>query len=492
MFIIEKISICIRKLLIGAVAVGAVVGIVVFPEMAMAAGQDSLLSVTEEAQVQPISDGSGKYLMKSNGFYCLNVSGGKDAAEAVHYFRSYEIDGTVFDGYYYHDADGKFKAGNPHLVHLKAIPVVVKVEDNLIESVVFDGFYMADNLGKLSAAPQVRYLDNVVVDNVTFNGYYYFNENGRLVEETGIHYLDMVCNGQSFKGSYYFGGQGGALLQEELITEDGLIVEETGRIKNMDELGVRNLKQQLERMLEEYPGEWSVYVKDLNTDDSILINDKQYYSASLIKAFVMAKTYNDLEAVNANEAVKLNTSDMETARAKVEDLLWNMITVSDNESFNELVRLQTEDCDFIKGAETVNEYLEKEGYSDTNVQHTLHPSPSNAEGLGERNVTSAKDCGLLLERIYKGECVNEEASKAMMNLFLHQEMKWKIPKGLPSGVESGNKTGETDEDQHDIAIVFGEKTTYILCVMSEGFPNQNDAMENISKISRVVYNYLNL
>ena len=37
---------------------------------------------------------------------------------------------------------------------------------------------------------------------------------------------------------------------------------------------------------------------------------------------------------------------------------------------------------------------------------------------------------------------------------------WKIPQGLPDGIKSANKTGETDQDQHDIAIVYGEKTTY--------------------------------
>ena len=31
----------------------------------------SMLSVTDEAQIRPINDGSEKYLMKSDGFYCL-------------------------------------------------------------------------------------------------------------------------------------------------------------------------------------------------------------------------------------------------------------------------------------------------------------------------------------------------------------------------------------------------------------------------------------
>ena len=51
--------------------------------------------------------------------------------------------------------------------------------------------------------------------------------------------------------------------------------------------------------------------------------------------------------------------------------------------------------------------------------------------------------------------------------------------------------GETDQDQHDIAIVYGEKTAYIICVMSENCP-EGTAVTNIQKISGLVYNYLNL
>ena len=77
----------------------------------------------------------------------------------------------------------------------------------------------------------------------------------------------------------------------------------------------------------------------------------------------------------------------------------------------------------------------------------------------------------------------------MLNLLSNQENTTKIPEGVPADVKTANKTGETDEDQHDIAIVYGPKTTYILCVMSEDSAN---AIANIRSISKVVYNYLNL
>ena len=450
-----------------------------------AAASDSLLSVTEEAQIRPIGAGSGRYLMKSDG--------SKDVEASVHYFDKMEIDGTVLDGFYYHDADGCYLAASPHMVKISDLTCMRTDENGESEEYTFDGYYMVNNLGKLTAAPQVRYIDNLTMDGVTFDGYYYFDETGRMVTEPGIHELEMTSNGQMFSGTYYFGGENGVLEQKSGITPDGFPVDETGKVQGIDELGIENLKPQLESVVSGYDGDWSVYVKDLGTEEELVINDEPMYSASLIKAFVMAKTFEDMDLVLENEAEQMKTDITNAAvQKKIDDLLINMITVSDNESCNELGRLQSEKHDFLNGAEKVNEYLEKEGYSETSYQSTLHPSESPKLSLGGRNMTSVKDCGLLLERIYRGECVSEEASQQMLDLLKRQENTTKIPAGIQAEVVTANKTGETDEDQHDIAIVYGTKTTYILCVMSDGWKEEADAVQNIRNISSMVYNYLNL
>lgn len=454
------------------------------PASASAASQGSLLSVTEESQIQPIRDDSGKYLLKSDGFYCLNENGNRENTPGVHYFDHTVIDGTVLNGYYYHDESGKFKSGSPHMVYIRQVTCNEKV---------FDGYYMANNLGKLSAAPQIRYMDNLVLNNVTFNGYYYFNENGRMVTEPGCHYIQMTSNGQAFDGTYYFGGANGVLVQEAGITPEGFPTDESGRLENSEDIGMDTLKPRLETMLSDYEGEWSIYVKDLESEEEFVINDKALYSASLIKPFVMVKTYENMDTVLENEAKLMNTTaDNAAVKVKVDDLLENMITVSDNESCNELARLQSSNHDFLDGAKQVNAFIKKEGYSDTTLQSTLHPSSSPAISLGGHNMTGVRDCGKLLEAIYRGECVSEEASAEMLDLLLNQQATWKIPAGLKEGIRTASKTGETDIDQHDIAIVYGEGTTYILCVMSEGCPNGNTAIEYIRDISKVTYNYLNL
>lgn len=453
-------------------------------DVSAASQEESILSAAVEAQVRSVGDGTGKHIIKSERFYCLDASGAKSTKEEIHYFDHLDIDGTVFNGFYYHDESGCFKAQSSHVVSIKNL-VCMDQE--------FNGLYMVNNLGRLTAAPQIRYMDKLVIDNKTYDGYYFFDENGRMVTEPGYHTLEMSSNGQFFSGTYYFGGDDGALIQEESVTPEGFPVDETGKVTDIEDLGMDSLEPRLEAMTAEYDGEWSVYVKNLDTGEEILLNDTPMYSASLIKAFVMAKTYQDMDQILENEASLMKKdADDPAVRAKVDDLLWNMITVSDNESCNELGRLQSENHDFLEGAEAVNEYLEEEGYEDTSYQSTLHPSSSPVVSLGEHNTTTAADCGRLLEKIVNGECVSEEASGEMLELLMNQQNTAKIPSGIAEDVTVANKTGETNSDQHDMAVVYGTKTDYILCVMSEGWADSNEAVEHIREISRVVYSYLNM
>lgn len=462
------------------------------PVRAAAPEEASLASVLEESHISPIPSGNGKYMLKSSGFYCLNADGTKENTPAVYQFERFVIDGTVFDGIYYHDETGKFKAAEPELVHIKNLALPVPEGTENTEPAVLDGFYMADNMGKLTAAPQVRYLDKVTVDGTLFDGFYYFDENGRLVSEGGLQYIEnMECGGREFSGCYYFGGADG-MLSSGGVTAEGLSVDKNGRVKDMERKGLPGLKKVLEKLTAGYDGEWSVYVKDLGAGEELVLNNKEMLSASLIKAFVMEKTYENMDRVRNTEAALLkSTPDNAAVQVKVNDLLENMITVSDNESYNELVKLQTDKHDFAYGARVINRYLKKEGYENTSVQHTLAPSPSVPEGIGGNNTTSVKDCGILLEKIYRKKSVSREASKEMLDFLLAQQNTAKIPEGIAGDIKSANKTGENDAVQHDIAIVYGEKTDYILCVMSENCKNKDDAVSNIRNISSLTYEFLN-
>ena len=91
---------------------------------------------------------------------------------------------------------------------------------------------------------------------------------------------------------------------------------------------------------------------------------------------------------------------------------------------------------------------------------------------------------MFLERIYKNSIPHAEE---MLNLLKQQERTGKIPAGVPSGIETANKTGELSNVENDAAIVFAGEHPYILCVMSENLKDAATARQTIVNLSGDIY-----
>lgn len=230
---------------------------------------------------------------------------------------------------------------------------------------------------------------------------------------------------------------------------------------------------------------WAIAAMDLKTQAYSTVNAEQsMQSASIIKAFIMAAIYDKLVYPNEGTTV---SSDYEST---LKPLLTSMITVSDNDSANELVR-KLGGGDFQAGAAIVNEFCQERNYSSTHLgREFLATDPT------DDNYTNASDCCRLLSEIYNSSLVNADASAEMLSLLQAQTKTEKIPAGVPSGVATANKTGElADSDklgvvENDIAIVFDENHPYVLCVLSNNIQNNTSAQDTIKKISADVYTYM--
>lgn len=241
---------------------------------------------------------------------------------------------------------------------------------------------------------------------------------------------------------------------------------------------MKNLKKKVESFIrtscpasangKSAPTAWSVYVKDLKTDKSFTINNRAFLSASTIKLFAMAVAY--------DQAKKKKF----TMTPAIEQQIYSMIAYSGNDAFNNLVYGRL-------GSTAINSYCKKNGY-----RHTEQYNPCRNSGAVNTkfNMTSASDCGKLLEKIYRKKLVSRSASAKMLGYLKSQTLRYKIPSGLPGGVASANKTGEYENVQNDTAIVFGKKTDYIICIFSNTC-NSAQAISSMRHISRIVYDALN-
>lgn len=243
--------------------------------------------------------------------------------------------------------------------------------------------------------------------------------------------------------------------------------------------GLNDLKKAIINSTAKIKGTWSVYVKDLNSQEFLLINDTPMRSASVIKLFVMEAVYSRIEKGYIVQTSSINS------------LLNSMITVSSNEAMNELVRRLSGVGSNQLGAAILHAYLKEQGYSSTHLGGALQPSATPNILYGGNTTTSAKECGEILEKIYRGECVSPIASNQMLQLLLRQQKRSKIPSGLPSGTKCGNKTGENNVAENDVAIVFSPATDYVVCILCNNFSSSAAARTKIREISSIVYRYFN-
>lgn len=234
----------------------------------------------------------------------------------------------------------------------------------------------------------------------------------------------------------------------------------------------------LTEMLAAYDGDWSVYVKNLSMEESFVINDRPMKSASVMKIFIMGTVYKAFE-----------TGELERTE-EVLALVNDMITLSDNEASNELL-YRLGGGSYEDGIEKVNLFIDAYGFSDMTIEYNGFNNSATVMDSDHFNQVSARDCGKLLEDIYRRTWVNRSVSNEMEQLLLGQQTRYKIPAGLPEGVLCGNKTGEMDTTENDAAIIYGPDCDYILVVLSNGWSSKDQAISRIQAISSTVYSFLN-
>ena len=234
------------------------------------------------------------------------------------------------------------------------------------------------------------------------------------------------------------------------------------------------LKKEIEGIIGKSSAKWSVYIEGLNDFVNVEIGGGPVIAASVIKLFNMVCLYNEMYT----NGLVLSDSDRRKLNL--------MICESSNTASNDIVTL-IGNGDFSEGAKKVTDFAVSIGCTDTREEHMLFDDIAPVKG---RNRISAKDCAILLKKLYNKELVSEEYDAEMVDLLKKQTRKYKISAGVPKGTVVANKTGETSRVQHDAGIVFSPAGDYIICVLVSDY-NSEGVIRKISEISKATYNFFN-
>lgn len=254
----------------------------------------------------------------------------------------------------------------------------------------------------------------------------------------------------------------------------------------------QELKDKINALIKNEKGYFSIGIKDLETGNTVYINDTQLKSASVIKVFVMEAAYKRAKEgkLDLNKKIVLKNSmkvggtgslqGMKEGTVKtIDQLIELMITISDNTAANIIVKEL--------GFDYINDRIKELGCKDTGLGwYFVIPGPK-----GARNTTSVRDLNLLYEKLYTNTCLGEEYDQKMLGLMKKLPNKTKLPLYLPKDTVVAHKTGAINRHEHDAGIVYGPKKNFMISILSKDFSNPEKAKQVMGKITKLAYDYYN-
>jgi beta-lactamase class A len=252
------------------------------------------------------------------------------------------------------------------------------------------------------------------------------------------------------------------------------------------------IETQIQALVGESGREVALYYEDLATSDTLLLEpDLRMHAASTMKVPVMIQLFLDRGdgLLSLDDSLEVRTtfssivdgspydlpadsdSDstlylMKGQKVTYRYLMDLMITVSSNLATNILIEEA--------GAERVTATMRTLGADSIMVLRGVEDGPAFQAGLS--NTTTARDLGVIMAGLGRGEVVSREASNEMLDIMKRQQWRTKIPAKLPEGVEVAHKTGRITGISHDSEVVFPENAPpFALVILTRGFDDSEAA-----------------
>lgn len=238
-------------------------------------------------------------------------------------------------------------------------------------------------------------------------------------------------------------------------------------------------------------GKVGFWTKPLDGEATGFNEDLPLVAASVVKVPVMVEAFRQFRAglLDPDEQVTIRPEDRmpscgaltylsDKVRPTLMDLTTLMIILSDNTAANLMI-------DRV-GVDAVNRTMEERGVPGICLRRKFFQPQLAA--LGITNTVTARGCGVLLEKMAKGELLGGEDDEKMLSILYNQRLNGKIPFFL-HGVKIAHKTGEDDGTTHDAALIQA-KRPFVLCMLSNDVdvPEYERLMQDTARELYEMYN----
>jgi len=264
----------------------------------------------------------------------------------------------------------------------------------------------------------------------------------------------------------------------------------------------KKLEARVAETADRIDGVTGVAILDL-TDGRILLHnaDRVFPTASSIKIAILLELYRQDQEAQSGAKGKGQLDDIYTfdpkdlvedsrimagltpgvTRVTTRDLAQFMVAVSDNAAANILI-------DRV-GKDNVNAMLHGLGLSKTMLRRKMIDIA--AARRGDENVATPQEMARLLEAIYKGKALSQQATAEFIKQLSTKKSSY-IPRYLPESVQVANKPGELEAVRTDSGIVFVPNRPFAISVMTAYDRNERAAERAISEVALEAYHYFEI
>lgn len=243
------------------------------------------------------------------------------------------------------------------------------------------------------------------------------------------------------------------------------------------------LKEATEKRVKDKTGTYSVYYKNLNRPEESFELDSElsHLGASVMKVPIIISLYSQAAEgeINLDDQVTIQEEDIQdygtgTLRYQkpggtysLRNLARLSLKESDNTAAHVLANIVTD--------KVIQETINEIGLTQTNYVE---------------NTTSVKDMGILFEKLYNGEILDQGSTKEVLGFLTETDIEDRLPQKIPDSTVY-HKTGDGVGSLHDVGIIKDGENVFFLGVMTSDIGDtENTAKKIMGDIAAHITSFL--
>ena len=266
------------------------------------------------------------------------------------------------------------------------------------------------------------------------------------------------------------------------------------------------LDEQVKSVITPFKGKVSLYAKNLDTGESYSFNpDERVRTASTIKVAVMIEAFarvSEGKAKWTDEVVltkekKVSGSGIlaelsDNLHLTLRDAVNLMMILSDNTATNLVLDVLTTDA--------VNARMESLGFKQIKIMRRVGSGGESQAGKDPENkkyglgMATPREMVAVLEKLERGEVINKDASKEMIELMKREQARYAIGRDLWD-LPMASKYGALDRLRSAVGIIYTKNGKIAMAISCDDMPEVMWSVDNpaylvMSRLSEILVSSL--